>query len=115
LVFFVGQIGFAVIFLLFFFHFATILILGAQINAFFFEHYKPLSDGLGTYISYMYQEYGDGDSGRPLLEEESDIGQQSPVTTNTGRSSFRNGCLSKLCPSRFNSTNQQDEERENIA
>jgi len=90
--------------------------LGAQINAFFFEHYKPLSDGLGTYISHMYQEHRDDDSGRPLFEEESDIEQQSPTTTtNTGRSSFRNGWLKKLCPSRFSSTNQQDEERENIA
>jgi len=89
--------------------------LGAQINAFFFEHYKPLSDGLGTYVSNMYQEYSDSDSRRPLFEEESDVEQQSPATTNTGRSSFRNGWLSKLCPSRFSSTNQQDEARENIA
>ncbi|CAF0933329.1 unnamed protein product [Rotaria sordida] len=62
-----GQIGFAVILLLFFFYFATILILGAQINAFFFEHYQPLVDGLGTYISQMHQEHGVGAANKPLI------------------------------------------------
>lgn len=36
------------------------MILGAQINAFFFEDYQPLADGLGTYISQMHEEYGVG-------------------------------------------------------
>ncbi|CAF4067190.1 unnamed protein product [Rotaria magnacalcarata] len=49
-----GQIGFAIILLLFFYYFATIIILGAQINAFFFDHYQPLIDGLGTYLSQMH-------------------------------------------------------------
>jgi len=64
-----GQIGFAVILLLFFFYFATILILGAQINAFFFENYRPLTDGLGTYISQMHEEHGVGETNRPLCDE----------------------------------------------
>ena len=63
-------------------HFASILILGAQINAFYYEHYKPLSDGLGTYVSRMYHDYGEGDPHRPLLEEESDIPQQQITTNN---------------------------------
>ena len=55
-----GQIGFAVILLLFLYYFATILILGAQINAFFFDDYQPLAEGLGTYISQMHDEHGVG-------------------------------------------------------
>ena len=57
---FQGQIGFAVILLLFLYYFATIVILGAQINAFFFEDYQPLAVGLGTYISQMHDQYGVG-------------------------------------------------------
>ncbi|CAF0769108.1 unnamed protein product [Didymodactylos carnosus] len=60
-----GSIGFAVILLLFFYYFAVILILGAQINAFFFEHIPGLPDSLGTYVSKTFGEYmnddGDGD------------------------------------------------------
>lgn len=74
-----GQIGFAVILLLFFFYFATILVLGAQINAFFLEHYQPLTDGLGTYISQMHEEHGVGDPRRPLCDSETDA--QHPLPT----------------------------------
>ncbi|CAF1236336.1 unnamed protein product [Adineta steineri] len=110
-----GQIGFAVILLLFFYYFATILILGAQINAFFFEHYKPLVDGLGTYVSQMYDEHGIGDVHRPLCEDETDI-QDSPMsarttTTNPNQSSHRNVWLNKLWPSRIHSSTEQDRER----
>lgn len=55
-----GQIGFAIILLLFLYYFATILILGAQINAFFFDDYPPFAEGLGTYISQMHDEHGVG-------------------------------------------------------
>ncbi|CAF0863606.1 unnamed protein product [Adineta ricciae] len=98
-----GQIGFAVILLLFFYYFATILILGAQVNAYFFEHYQPLSSGLGTYISQMHDEHGVGDPHRPLCETESDIQQQPfPPTTSTteNRSAQSNVWLNKLWPSR---------------
>lgn len=96
--------------------------MGAQINAFFFESYKPLSDGLGTYINHMYTEYGDGgDTHRPLYESESDIQQQQPslpttTTTmaNTSRSPQRNVWLKKLWPSKVTSTTDQDEESDNI-
>lgn len=113
LIVFLGQIGFAVILLIFFFYFATILVLGAQINAFFFEQYRPLADGLGTYLSQMYQEYGaGGDTTRPLLEEENESSQPMSTTTNRNRTSHRNQWLNKLWPSKINPTN---EERENIA
>jgi len=108
-----GQIGFAVILLIFMFYFSTILILGAQINAFFFEGYKPLVDGLGTYVSHMYQEHGVGDPNRPLLDNEADIQQQSPATTTTtDRSPHKNVWLNKLWPSKVTST---AEDEENIA
>jgi uncharacterized BrkB/YihY/UPF0761 family membrane protein len=68
-----GNIGFAVILLLFLYYFAVILILGAQVNAYFFEHYQPLIDGLGTYVSRMLEEHGDSDPRRPLCENNSEI------------------------------------------
>jgi len=68
-----GQIGFAVILLLFLYYFATILILGAQINAFFFDQYQPLYDGLGTYISHMHDEHGAGKPTKPLIDEKTEI------------------------------------------
>jgi membrane protein len=64
-----GQIGFAVILLLFLYYFATILILGAQINAFFFDNYQPLFDGLGTYISQMHDQHGIGNTNKVLTDE----------------------------------------------
>lgn len=45
-----GRIGFVVILILFLFYFAILLISGAQINAFFFEHIQPLSHPLGTFL-----------------------------------------------------------------
>jgi YihY family inner membrane protein len=52
-----GQVGFAIILILFLFYFAIILILGAQINAFFFEHIQPLPAPLGTFINKLIQDY----------------------------------------------------------
>ncbi len=52
-----GQIGFAIILILFIFYFAIILILGAQINAFFFERIQPLPAPLGTFISKLTEDY----------------------------------------------------------
>ena len=46
-----GRIGFVVFLILFLFYFAMLLVLGAQINAFFFEHIQPLSHPLGTFLS----------------------------------------------------------------
>ncbi|CAF1236887.1 unnamed protein product [Didymodactylos carnosus] len=63
---YVGQIGFAIILLLFFFYFAIILILGAQINAFFFEKIQPLPFALGTFVSKLFEEYGNLESKLPL-------------------------------------------------
>jgi uncharacterized BrkB/YihY/UPF0761 family membrane protein len=52
-----GQIGFAVILILFIFYFAIVLISGAQINAFFFEHIQSLPVPLGTFISKLTEDY----------------------------------------------------------
>jgi hypothetical protein len=49
--------------------------LGAQINAFFFDHYQPLFDALGTYISQMHDEHGVGNPNKPLSDEKIDIQQ----------------------------------------
>jgi YihY family inner membrane protein len=48
-----GQIGFAVILLLFFYYFAVILMIGAEVNAFFFEGVQPLPNDLATFVSTM--------------------------------------------------------------
>jgi YihY family inner membrane protein len=50
---YVGQAGFAVILLIFFYYFAIILILGAEINAFFLENVRPLPNDLATFVSTM--------------------------------------------------------------
>lgn len=50
-----GQIGFAIILILFFYYFAIILIIGAQINCFFFEHYQPFDEAIGTIIHKQNQ------------------------------------------------------------
>jgi len=47
--------------------------LGAQINAFFFEDYQPLVDGLGTYISQMHDEHGVGNPKKSLIGKDTDI------------------------------------------
>jgi len=61
-----GQIGFAVILLLFLFYAAVILILGAQINAFFFEHIQPLPVPLGTFVSTLANEYHETEAREPF-------------------------------------------------
>lgn len=61
-----GQIGFAVILLLFLFYAAVILILGAQINAFFFEGIQPLPVSLGSFVSTLAHEYQDKEVREPL-------------------------------------------------
>ena len=61
-----GQIGFVIILLLFLFYAAVILILGAQINAFFFEKIQPLPVPLGSFISTLTNELGDNEARQPL-------------------------------------------------
>ena len=48
---YVGQLGFIIITLLLFYLFGLLFIIGAQINAFFFDHIQPLKSGLGTCLS----------------------------------------------------------------
>ncbi|CAF1669331.1 unnamed protein product [Adineta ricciae] len=61
-----GQIGFVVILLIFLFYSAVIFILGAQINAFFFEHIQPLPVSLGTFVSAIADEYRERETREPL-------------------------------------------------
>jgi YihY family inner membrane protein len=48
-----GAVGFAVILLVFFYYFAVLLFLGAEINAFFAEKVRPLPNDLATFVSTM--------------------------------------------------------------
>jgi len=48
---YVGQLGFIIITLLLFYLFGLLFVIGAQINAFFFDHIQPLTVGLGTCLS----------------------------------------------------------------
>jgi YihY family inner membrane protein len=48
-----GVIGLAVIIILFLYYFAVILLLGSEVNAFFFEHIQPLPNDLITFVSTM--------------------------------------------------------------
>ena len=48
---YVGQLGFVIIVLLLFYVLGLIFVLGAQINAFFFESIQPLPVGLGSCLS----------------------------------------------------------------
>ncbi|UJR23801.1 hypothetical protein I4U23_026778 [Adineta vaga] len=61
-----GQIGFAVILLLFLFYSAVILIIGAQINAFFFEHIQPLPASIGTFVSTIAHQSNEREIQQPL-------------------------------------------------
>ena len=48
---YVGQLGFIIITLLLFYLFGLLFVMGAQINAFFFDQIPPLKAGLGTCLS----------------------------------------------------------------
>ncbi len=65
-----GQIGFAVVLLIFLYYFAVILMLGAQVNAFFFEKVRPLPNDLATFVSTMA---GKLNRDIPLTESESHL------------------------------------------
>jgi YihY family inner membrane protein len=69
-----GAIGLAVIILLFFYYFAVILMLGAEVNAFYFEHVQPLPNDLATFVSTMA---GKLNKDRPEVESEQHVNPQS--------------------------------------
>ena len=48
-----GQAGLVVILLVFLYYFAVILMLGAEVNAYFFEKVQPLPNDLATFVSTM--------------------------------------------------------------
>lgn len=51
-----GAAGFAVIFLIFFYYFAVILLLGAEVNAYFAEHIPPLHDNIAGLLCQIGRE-----------------------------------------------------------
>ncbi len=71
-----GAIGLAVILILFLYYFAVILMLGAEVNAFFFEHVQPLPNDLVTFVSTMA---GKLNKDRPDVESEHHV---NPKPTN---------------------------------
>ncbi len=71
-----GQVGFAVILLVFFYYFAVILLVGAEVNAFFSEHVQPLPNDLATFATTMA---GKLNKDRPAQESPS---HQNPKPTN---------------------------------
>jgi YihY family inner membrane protein len=67
---YVGQIGFAVVIIAFLYYFAVILILGAEVNAYFFEKVKPLPNDLATFVTTMG---GTLNEDRPATESPSHV------------------------------------------
>ncbi len=65
---YVGQVGFAIILLVFFYYFAFILLLGAEINAFFLEGVRPLPNDLATFATTLG---GELNKDRPAAESPS--------------------------------------------
>lgn len=55
---YIGQFGFLIITLLLFYIFGLVLVIGAQINAYFFDHIPPLAASLGNYVNG----YNDGEN-----------------------------------------------------
>lgn len=49
----IGAVGFSALLLVFFYYFAVILFLGAEINAFFAEGVRPIPNDLATFVSTM--------------------------------------------------------------
>ncbi len=50
---YVGQIGFLIVTLLLFYVVGLIFIMGAQINAFFFDDIQPLADSIGNALNRL--------------------------------------------------------------
>ena len=71
--FFQGQSDFAVIHRLSLFYFATMVVLGAQINAFCFGNNPSFVEGLGAYISQMHEQHGVGSEKMEFNDEDSQL------------------------------------------
>ncbi|BCL79795.1 YihY/virulence factor BrkB family protein [Ktedonobacteria bacterium brp13] len=67
---YVGQIGLAIALVVFFYYFAVILLLGAEVNAYFREHVQPLPNNLATFVSTVA---GNLNEDRPADESEHHI------------------------------------------
>ena len=89
-----GQIGFGVILILFFYYFAIILILGAEINAFFLENIPPFKQPLGTFVSETSKEESHQNN-EETLNNKND--QQEISTRNNNQKENRFICLFNKC------------------
>ncbi|CAF4048153.1 unnamed protein product [Rotaria sordida] len=92
-----GQIGFAVLLIIFFYFFAIILIFGAQINAHFFEHCPPLSNGLGTCLSQISEEHPN-DNIRESIPK--DNNEEHPSIKTDRSQQYKVGWINKWWPSK---------------
>ena len=72
---------------MFFYYFAIILIIGAQINAHFYEDHPPFDNPLGTYLSKRYEEHLDNNDDH-----------QTPTMTDDDDKENKVGCINKLWP-----------------
>jgi uncharacterized BrkB/YihY/UPF0761 family membrane protein len=63
---YVGEIGFIILALLLFYILGILFVIGAQINAYFFDHIRALPAGLGNCLS----EFADREQ-TPLMNENS--------------------------------------------
>lgn len=97
-----GQIGFAVVLLLFFYYFAVILMLGAEVNAFFFEKVQPIPNDLATFVSTMA-----GTLNRDIPDAESDPHQNPAPTLQKDRRHIAEARLQEEENKQRNSEKQQ--------
>lgn len=65
---YVGQMGFIIIALLLFYVLGLLLVIGAQINAYFFDEIQPLSSSVGNVL----YEYSDRENAR-LLDNDANM------------------------------------------
>jgi len=87
-----GQVGFAIILLVFFYYFAVILLVGAEVNAFFSEHVQPLPYDLATFLTTMT---GTLNKDRPVAESASHI---DPKSANPAEQTYTVAAMAQISP-----------------
>jgi YihY family inner membrane protein len=78
---YIGTAVFTIILLVFFYYFAVILLLGAEVNAYFAEHIQPLPNNLAAVLHDAIVQKGDGADSTTTVKHVSDQPQkaESPV------------------------------------
>jgi hypothetical protein len=80
-----GVVGFGVIFLLFFYYFAVILLFGAEVNAYFAEHVAPLPGTLATILRQAVGNPTEPAEPEKLLQAAGATASQTDTDTNASR------------------------------